>query len=122
MTDIAAEPRFPKPKILLVDLPDSATAKLTASGFNVQAGTFGRPYRVPPPSDDFLPVVAQANLPNYTEQEVVVIDLTPPEIADQPEGRKHTSEGAPDWYAKASRGFIDPRPRVMAEVSDDWSR
>ena len=27
-----------------------------------------------------------------------------------------------DWYAKASRGFIDPRPRVMAKVSDDWHR
>lgn len=121
MTEIVAEAKYPKPKILLVDLPEGATAKLASAGFNVNAGTFGRPYRVPA-SDDFLPVIAQANLPNYTEQEVIILDLTPPEMADQPEGRKHTSEGAPDWYATASRGFIDPRPRVMAEVSEDWGR
>lgn len=121
MTDISVEAKYPKPKILLVDLPEGAMKKLASSGFNVKAGTFGRPYRVPA-SDDFLPVVAQANLPNYTEQEVIIIDLTSPEMADQPEGRKQTSEGAPDWYAKASRGFIDPRPRVMAEVSEDWDR
>ena len=121
MVEVAAKAKYPKPKILLVDLPDEATAKLSSSGFNVKAGTFGRPYRTQV-SDNFLPVVAQGDLPNYTEQEVIIIDLTPPEIAEQPEGRKHTSDGALDWYAKASRGFIDPRPRVMAEVSEGWSR
>ncbi len=121
MADPTPEPRYPKPKILLVDLPDEATAKLTAAGFNVQAGTFGRPYRVPA-QDGYLPVIAQAHLPNYTEQEVVIIDLTSPEPTDGPEGTRAVAEGEQDWYAKTSRGLIDPRPRVMAMVSDDWNR
>lgn len=121
VTDTSAEPRYPKPKILLVDLPEEAKGRLVDSGFNVQTGTFGRPYRVPA-QDGFLPVIAQANLPNYTEQEVVIIDLTPPEPTDGPEGTRSISDGEMDWYAKTSRGYIDPRPRVMAMVSDDWNR
>jgi hypothetical protein len=113
--------RYLKPKILLVDLPDEVTTRLSADGFNVVAGTFGRPYRVPA-QDGYLPVIPQAELPNYTEQEVVIIDLTPPEPSDGPEGAKAVAEGEQDWYAKASRGLIDPRPRVMATLSDDWSR
>ena len=121
MSEINPEPRYPKPKILLVDVPEEATSRLASSGFNVQAGTFGRPYGVPA-RDGYLPVIAQANLPNYTEQEVIIIDLTSPEPTDEPEGTKPVSEGEMDWYAKASRGFIDPRVRVMAMVSDDWNR
>jgi hypothetical protein len=115
------EPRYAKPKILLVDLPEEAASRLASSGFNVQAGTFGRPYRVQK-TDDYSPVIAQAHLPNYTEQEVIVIDLTPPEPADRPEGTKAVAQGEMDWYAKCSWGLIDPRPRVMATVSDDWNR
>ena len=121
MAETIPESRYPKPKILLVDLPEEATSRLASSGFNVQAGTFGRPYRVPA-QDGYLPVIAQAHLPNYTEQEVVIIDLTPSEPTDGPEGTKSVSEGEMDCYAKTSRGFIDPRPRVMAMVSDDWNR
>lgn len=113
--------KHPNPKILLVDLPAEATERLTAAGFNAHAGTFGRPYRVPV-GDDFLPVPSQWNLPNHTEQDVVIIDLTPPEAADQPAGRKMTSRGTPDWYARSNRGYIDPRARAMRAVSDDWGR
>jgi len=121
MADTSSDPRFPKPKILLVDLPEGATARLSAAGFNVVSGTLGRPYRVPR-SDNYVPVIAQPHLPNYTEQEVVIIDLKAPDPVDEPEGTKHVSEGEPDWFATASRGVIDPRPRVMAWVQDDWNR
>jgi hypothetical protein len=67
-------------------------------------------------------VFVQAHLPNYTEQEVVIIDLTSPEPSDAPEGTKAVAEGEPDWFARAGRGVIDPRPRVMAMVSGDWNR
>jgi hypothetical protein len=115
------EPRYPKPKILLVDLPDEATADLDAAGFNVQAGTFGRPYRVPA-KDDYFPVIVQAHLPNYTEQEVVVIDLIPPKPSAEPVGTKSAAKGEQDWYARTGRGLIDPRPRAMALVNDNWGR
>jgi hypothetical protein len=115
------EPQFPKPKILLVDLPEEATRRLESSGFNVQAGTFGRPYRVQK-CDEYSPVIAQAHLPNYTEQEVIIIDLTRREPTDGPEGTKAVAQGEMDWYARCSWGLIDPRPRVMAMVSDDWNR
>lgn len=107
MVEVAAKAKYPKPKILLVDLPDEATAKLSSSGFNVKAGTFGRPYRTQV-SDNFLPVVAQGDLPNYTEQEVIIIDLTPPEIAEQPEGRKHTSDGAWTGTPRRAEGSLTP--------------
>jgi hypothetical protein len=77
--------RYQKPKILLVDLPESAATKLLAAGFNVHSGTFGQPYRVPV-SDKILPVFREARLLNYNEQEVVIIDLTPPEMAEKPDG------------------------------------
>ena len=121
MPETTPEPRYSKPKILLVDLPEDATARLNSAGFNVQAGTLGRPYRMPP-QDGYLPVIVQAHLPNHTEQEVIIIDLTSPDPSDGPQGTKSVSDGEMDWYAKASRGFIDPRPRVMAKVSDDWHR
>ena len=56
------EPRYSKPKILLVDLPEDATARLNSAGFNVQVWTLGRPYRMPP-QDGYLPVIVQAHLP-----------------------------------------------------------
>ena len=121
MTETTPEPRYSKPKILLVDLPEDATARLNSAGFNVQAGTLGRPYRMPP-QDGYLPVIVQAHLPNHSEQEVIIIDLTSPDPSDGPQGTKSVSDGEMDWYASASRGFIDPRPRVMAKVSDDWNR
>jgi hypothetical protein len=121
MPEMSSEPRYPKPKILLVDLPQDAEARLRASGFNVQSGTFGRPYRVQR-SDNYVPVIAQAHLPNYTEQEVVIVDLEAAEPLDEPEGIKHNSDGEPDWFTSASQGVVDPRPRVMSWVQDDWKR
>ncbi|MFI5454851.1 MAG: hypothetical protein ACHRXM_05310 [Isosphaerales bacterium] len=116
-----AQIRYKKPKILTVDLPESLATTLKSVGYNITFGTLGRPYRVTK-SDEFEPVVANASLPNYSEQEVVVIDLMPPETVDGPEGEKMTSPGELDWYAKASIGIIDPRPRVMTVVRDAFDR
>src|SRR5437660_5014810 len=38
-------PKLKRPKILLVDCPPAATELLAGDGYNVQSGTFGRPYR-----------------------------------------------------------------------------
>ena len=114
-------PEYQKPKILLVDLPDSVLNSVRSAGFNASTGTFGSPYKVEL-SDNYLPVIYKADLPNHTEQEIIIIDLTPPETLDNPEGEKMTSEGENDWWAKCSRGEIDPRPRVMRMVQNAFDR
>ncbi|NQE46089.1 hypothetical protein C5S31_08730 [ANME-1 cluster archaeon GoMg2] len=114
-------PKYQKPKILLIDLPDSVLDSVRFAGFNASTGTFGSPYKVEL-SDGYRPVIYKADLPNYTEQEIIIIDLTPPETLDNPEGEKMTSEGENDWWAKCSRGEIDPRPRVMNRVHNAFDR
>ncbi len=116
-----SEPKFLKPKILLIDLPDAARANLVSAGYNVKIGTFGRPYWVQL-SAKWFPVIADPLLPNYTEQEVVIIDLTAPEMADRPTGRRKVPDGEFDWYGKANRGVIDPRSRSMCELRSQWDR
>lgn len=114
-------PEYKKPKILLIDLPDSVLDSVRSVGFNASAGSFGSPYKVEL-SDSYHPVIYKSYLPNYTEQEIIIIDLTPPETLDNPEGKKEISEGENDWWAKCNRGEIDPRPRVMKEVQNAFDR
>jgi len=113
--------RYKKPRILTIDLPVSLAQRLRGAGYNVLPGTFGRPYKVKK-GDDFVPIIAKASVPHYAEQDIVAIDLTPPSLADRPQGEKHTSFGELDWFAKASWGEIDPRPRVMDWLRDDSNR
>jgi hypothetical protein len=113
--------KYHKPKILLIDLPSELTNKLKSSGFNVSAGTFGSPYKVEV-SDEYQPVIPNPNLPNFSEQEIIIIDLTLPQILDVPKGKKVRSEGETDWWAKCSLGFIDPRPYVMSWVQEAFNR
>ena len=114
-------PEYQKPKILLIDLSDSVLDSVRSVGFNASAGTFGSPYKVEL-SDRSRPVIYKADLPNYTEQEIMIIDLTPPETLDSPEGEKVISEGENDWWAKCSRGEIDPRPRAMYMAQNAFDR
>ena len=114
-------PKCEKPKILLIDLPEEVIESVRSAGFNASAGTFGSPYKVTK-SDGYQPVIVKSNLPNYSEQEIIFVDLTPPETLDGPEGEKLSSDGEPDWWAKCSRGEIDPRPRVMLMVKDSFDR
>ena len=113
--------KYYKPKILLIDLPKELNEKLKSAGFNVTAGTFGSPYKVEV-SDKYQPVIPNPNLPNFSEQEIIIIDLTPPPILNSPAGKKITSEGEDDWWAKCSLGFIDPRPYVMSWVKESFDR
>jgi len=113
--------KYNKPKILLIDLPSELTNKLKSAGFNVYAGTFGSPYKVKI-RDDCQPVIHNFNLPNFSEQEIIIIDLTAPPILNFPEGKKLTPEGEEDWWAKCSLGFIDPRPYIMSKVKKSFDR
>lgn len=114
-------PEYKKPKILLIDLPDSVLDSVRSAGFNASAGTFGSPYKVEL-SDSYRSVIGKPDLPNYTEQEIIIIDLLPPKRLDNPEGEKMTSEGENDWWAKCSWGEIDPRPRAMYMAQNAFDR
>ncbi len=113
--------RYKKPKITLIDLLAPLGDQLSAAGYNITVGTFGCPYKVKK-GDGFFPVIVKASVPNYAEQEIVVIDLTPPKTAEGPTGEKVTANDEPDWYVKASIGTIDPRPRVMTLLRNSSDR
>ena len=113
--------KYPKPKVLLIDAGNSVASQLILDGFNITSGTFGKPYRVPK-GDGFQPLVGRARLPNYNEQEIVVVDLVIRELEPGPDGEKHTPQGEIDIWAKTNKGFIDPRPRYACEVSNAFDR
>ncbi len=115
------EPKYLKPKILLVDLPGDGAAPLERDSFNVKCGTFGKPYAVEA-NDCFVPVIPNDELPNINEQEVVFVDLTKPAMDSHPRGEKTTSPGEPDVWAKCRSTSVDPRPFSMAEASDRLNR
>jgi hypothetical protein len=117
----STEPKYEKPKILLIDLDNKVLTAIKSEGYNVEAGSFGAPYKVTR-SDSYVPLIAQLELPPYTEQEIVIIDLMPPDIVDKPSGEKATSDGQNDWWVRCSDGVIDPRPRIMAAVQADFDK
>jgi hypothetical protein len=69
-----------------------------------------------------LPVIVKAKLPNFTEQEIVVIDLAPDDPSEEPDGEKMSPMAEYDWWAKCSTGVIDPRPRAMAMALEKFDR
>lgn len=73
---MAAPPKYPRPKILAADLDDSVVEHLRDRGFNVERGTFGQAFEVTRSSEYYGLPPFPGKLPNYTEQEVVLVDLT----------------------------------------------
>jgi hypothetical protein len=114
-------PKYDKPKIMLIDMPEKTAEVLSNQGYNVSVGSFGSPYKVPQ-SDSYQPVICNGHLPNVTEQEIVIIDLDEPAILKEPKGEKHTSDGEEDWWASCNQGVIDPRPRGMAIHQKSFDR
>ena len=79
------EPKYPKPKILLVDLEREAESVLTDVGYNVVSGSFGVPYEVPR-DYGFSSVIPNCSLPNFGELEVVVVNLVRGDTLESPRG------------------------------------
>jgi len=101
--------KYKKPKILLVDLEDSVHQRLESMGLNVRKGTFGRPYEVGAARTRDLRVVQpNAMLPNLHEQEIVIVDLTEPEVDPNPPSAVFQEMNPPD------QGFcLDPSVRIV---------
>jgi hypothetical protein len=113
--------KYPKPCILLVDLPDKAEKALTTKGFNVTVGTLGRPYQVKKTSN-YQPLIGSGNIPNHTEQEIIVIDFKFEELAGAPTGEKHRPIGEVDLWGKCDEGFLDPRVRTAMDLRKPFDR
>ncbi|HEY1137669.1 MAG TPA: hypothetical protein VGE64_09280 [Xanthomonadaceae bacterium] len=117
----SSAPQYRRPKILMVDTATHVVDSLKEEGYNVSSGTFGTPYKVSKTSS-YLPVISKASLPNYTEQEIIVIDLVVGDFDSAPPGEKMQPDEEPDWWAKCNLGVIDPRPRAMAAVKDQFDK
>lgn len=115
--------KYPQPNILLVDMSSETETALKAKGYNVSSGSFGVPYKVTR-DDSYLPVIVNGNLTKsaVSEQDIVIVDLVSSNSLEEAQGEKHTSQGELDWWAKCSQGIIDPRPRLMAQLREDFDR
>jgi CBS domain-containing protein len=113
--------RYPKPKILVLDLPPLASAKLRSKGFNVNEGTLGKPYKVARNSG-YEALICKSNVPNHTEQEIVIVDLGYGKLDSGPQAGKHRPEGEPDLWGKCDQGFLDPRVRISRELRPSLDR
>lgn len=114
--------KYPKPKILLLDMDRDIESNLKDAGYNVSNGSFGIPYKVPK-EDGYQPVIVNGSMPSdAAEQEIIIINLLPRNVLDKPIGEKATSPGENDWWASCKYGQIDPRPRRMAWIKDKFDR
>jgi len=103
-----SQPFYKHPKILLIDIKDDSEKILKAARFNVESGSFGTPYKVEQAAG-YIPVAVDVELPNYEEQEIVVIDLHPKKTSEKIP-TTNIMEGNNGFYGKCNYGVIDPRP------------
>jgi len=116
-----AEPKYPRPKILVIDAP-AITSALQQRGYAARSGSFGQPIIVPKGAN-YLPLSSTAHLPGYTEQEIVVVDLVGPEPQkSSPELMEMPGPGVPTVWVPTASGLVDPRPAVIWRVRDDLDR
>jgi len=116
------QPKYPKPKILLIDVDSDTEIALRAEGYRISTGSLGTPYQVEK-TDGYEPIIPNGSLElTYAEQEIVVVDLEVTDTLAAAQGEKPTSPGQPDWWARCSEGVIDPRPRFAVAVRDAFDR
>lgn len=120
-SSVDAAVKYPKPKILLLDMPESASTALRSKGFNVSCGTLGKPYKVGK-SSGYQALIVQGEAPNHTEQEIVVVDLAYGDLEHGPQGEKHRPDDEPDLWGKCDQGFLDPRVRTAVQLRTSFDR
>lgn len=112
--------KFPRPKVLLLDVDGETASKLREAGYNVAVGSFGTPFSVPPSGQLRRVIPLQQVLPNHTEAEVIVVDVKVPDSIPYPDHKP--PEGVEMAWTSSQHGVINPRPLVMHRVEDDFSR
>ena len=103
------------PKVLLVGLPEAdAVSSLRSVGINAATGTFGTRYR----RQGRGVLLHTFRLPNYEEQEIVVVDLTPTGIVEENQLKTSLLEQGID----SSGAVVDPAPLIMRRLQDVANR
>lgn len=113
--------KFPHPKILLLNVDRAAAERLGEIGYDAFDGEIGTPYRVPSNEAYYL-IPVGTKLPSHTEQEIIIIDLGSSRVINKFPSNLSTQEGIDYWWAKGKQGFVDPRPGVLASLSEDFTR
>ncbi len=108
--------KIEKPKILLIDVAYGVTKAIKSKGFNYSEGSFGRPYRSNE-HNDFSNIIINSRFDHdFTEGEIVVVDLEPPSLIS-----KDDISGQTLNFLVYGRD-IDPRPVSMARKQPDFNR
>jgi hypothetical protein len=117
--------KYPKPKIMLIDMPVECHIQLRSDGFNVTAGSFGPKPTLVQRSEGFVPVhdktLEEIYFKNYQEQEIIFIDLPyndPHEFANDTK----VSHNTKCYFIKKNLGFIDTRPILMSYLRDSFDK
>lgn len=111
------KPKYPKPKIILVDMPNLCFDILTKAGYAVKKGSFGAPRHVKQ-SDGYAAISTQsASLPNCIEQEIWIVNITCPSTTE--EEPEPPGDGVEAFWQQCTTGEIDPRPFVMTSIVND---
>lgn len=114
-------PKYPRPKVLVIDAPDICEA-LEKRGYAATRGTFGQPTIVPPAAG-YVRLEGSGELPGYTEQEIVIVDLAGPEPrASDAKQVQMPPPGVDAWWVSLARGLVDPRPALMSFVCAEGDR
>jgi hypothetical protein len=114
--------KYPDPKILLLDMSSDVEKALRQAGYNVSTGSFGTPYRTPK-SDSYSPLPQNHSFPpNYTEQDIVIVDLAPQSIMDRHPEIPEPGSGEKRAWSSCEGGLVDPRPFIMSAFRDDFDR
>jgi hypothetical protein len=114
-------PKYPRPKILLLDTPAPVLPTLRDAGFNAVNGTMGMPYAVKK-GGGFQQLCGKFSAPNYTEQEVVVVDLAYDQVAEGPSSGPERPASEVDLWGKCDKGVLDPRVRSAVNLSGSFDR
>ena len=121
-TDGLTLTKYPRPKILLIDMKDDTETLLKAEGYNAVSGSFGVPYKTSINDGCSRVEFHKLRLRNYEEQEIIVLDLFPSNPTDELPKDIVTPPGKAYLWAKNSEGIIDPRPQVMDIVRSSFDR
>lgn len=116
MPDESPQPKYSKPKILLIDMSEECSKALESAGYNTSTGTFGTPYPVERSRKFHCVDHATCRLPNYQEQEIIFAN-TSCTIPAAAATAQHAGYGVKANWQDGSKGEIDPRPICMSMVS-----
>ncbi len=111
-------PEYHKPKVFLVDMPDTCREVLAHSSYTVATGSFGRPYRISRSNECSHVTLESTKLPNKEEQEIWVVNTRCPPASPCPP-KNEPGEGVNTFWQQCHRGSIDGRPLAMHFVRED---